>query len=214
MDIRKLGLWLLVILASHTTGSASEMARINSIRIIPVADGITPLTNLAPDGLQGMIVKGFRENGNAHAYNHYMVLLRLPNEPVKWYLATFDTHNSPPGQNSQLDTLKDQPHTGEDTVTTVKFAHATIDAAQATIAIIARRDINVVESIPEASPVQLEIYRLVKNPLEFLVGWPPYYFDLFTSFPLKGRYTNADCALAAELGLAMTKTERIDSGCP
>lgn len=214
MNIWNICLWSFLVLACQSTGNASEMARIKAIRIIPVADGITPLKNLPPDGLQGMIVKGFRENGNAHAYNHYMVLLRLPDDPVKWYLATFDTHNSPPGQNGQLDTLKDQPHTGEDTVTTVKFAHATIDAAQATIAIIARRDISVVNSMPEASPVQLEIYRLVKNSPESLVGWPPYYFDLFTSFPLKGRYTNADCALAAELGLAMTKTERIDSGCP
>lgn len=192
--------------------AAEPMAGIADVTIISLQSGINHVKSLTPDGRPGIITKAWRENGNAHGYNLYTVMVRAQSgEP--WLAVSFDPKG---GRNGNilglLDIVRDAPHTFEDVVTSVSFARARIDGRKGVIAIIAERALEPGKSIPEPSPVVVSVYRLAKLE-EFEIGWPPYYFDLHQRFPLVRQHSDAECALLKELRLRVgEKSERDCAG--
>jgi hypothetical protein len=183
---------------------AAETAAVEEIRVIPVGNGLNCVQNLTTDGHDGLIVQGWRENGNAHGYNRYMVLVK---EGRSLEVVTIV---DPPGAARgdgvlQDDTIRDDPHTFEDAVRSVKFARAKVNGIAATILIVATRDLSHAQSLADATPVDVDVYRLTRNPGD--VGWPEYYFALAVRERLKGTYRNADCALAGELRIPLADSE-------
>ena len=194
----------LLVLVVHEPAPADEKRpHVTDIVEIPIKDGINRFKNLTQDGHDG-IVMGWRDNGNAHGYARYMVLVDMgPKASAPYFLATVDTHDAKRGEGTgELDTIRNDPHTGEDMVSTVKFVHAKVDGAPATILVIATRDLSNTHSIGDETPVDVEFYRMVHKDGD-IVGWPPYYFDLMWRQRLKGTNDNAECALAKEFGLKL-----------
>lgn len=204
MNARTLFLSIFALAAPEIAGATELSSRVTDITIIPVKNGINHVENFAPDGRGGVIVQGWRDNGNAHGYSRYMALVEMERKTLN--VVTIDTHDRARGNGiSEIDSVRDDPHTGEDVVSTVKFARAKVDGTSATVLIIATRDLSKAESLPDVTPVDVEFYRMVEN--SDAVGWPPYYFDLFSRERLKGTYANANCGLAKELGIAVSHVE-------
>ncbi len=174
--------------------------------VVPVAAAETPshrLTQLEPIELKAggnlvqhftldddgpaNILLGYRGNGNAHSYNVYLVLTRGNG------VTGFEKQDK-----SLDDTITDAPHTGEDIVRSVRFAHGEVDGVPATLTFVAHRDIDPEGGIPAASFVDFTVYRLTRDGED-----PPDYFKPIMTTRSNKKYCNADMALRTQFGLAL-----------
>jgi hypothetical protein len=123
----------------------------------------------------------WRENGNAWGYSIFMVR-------AGHSIATV----------GDADRLTDRLHTGEDAITTVRFARGPYRGRTTTFALVADREI--VESVPEPARTTIRVYALVRN--EGPLG-TPYQFVLVNELRPQRRYCSADMALKMEIGFPL-----------
>ena len=148
---------------------------------IPLHSGVNPIANIAGDKTAGSISLDWRENGNAWGYSIFMVRAGRS-------VATVE----------DADRFTDRPHTGEDAITTVRFARGRNGGRTTTFALVADRQI--VESVPDPAPTTIKIYALVRN--EEPLG-TPYHFLLVNELHPQRRYCSADMALKTEIGFPL-----------
>lgn len=146
---------------------------------IPLHSGVNAVANIAGDKTAGSISLDWRENGNAWGYSIFIVQAGSS-------IATV----------GDADHFIDRPHTGEDAITTVRFARGSYRGRTTTFAFVADRAI--VESVPEPAPTTIKVYALMRN--EEPLG-TPYQFLLVNEFHPHRRYCSADMALKTEIGL-------------
>ncbi|HLO78647.1 MAG TPA: hypothetical protein VK196_19500 [Magnetospirillum sp.] len=196
-------LFLVGTLAGHMDARAAEgPAKITEIVPIILKNATTSVDNFAPDQHRGMIVRAWRDTGNAHGYYRYMVMVEGGGDRKPWHLATIDTHDQKRGERGpEMDTIRDAPHTFEDIVESVKFARAKVNGEPRTLMIVAIRDTGKADSLADKTPVDVEFYQLTIGDEED--GTPPYYFDRIQAVRVKGTYSNADCALAKEVAAVL-----------
>jgi hypothetical protein len=198
---------LLGVLLSSGAPAASPGPRVTALVPLALHSGANPVSRLAPDGRDGLIVLGWRENGNAHGYDLALVLLRdKAGTPFK--VVRVDR----PGGAAWSDGITDDPHTGEDMVSSFRFARGRIDGRPATLLLVATRDAG--ETIPDPSRVTFEIYAMEHAPE---VGTTPDHFRLIAKERSDGPYCNADMALARRFDLPLGASyagARTASGCP
>ena len=144
--------------------------------------GLNNISNIAGDGRPGSISLTWRENGNAWGYDIYTVM-------VAGSVATHDDQTS----------FVDQPHTGEDSIVSVRFAKGRYQNRTTLFALVAKRDI--VNSVPEPAKVEIKTYALVRN--DAGLG-TPYVFETVRKFSGSRLYCNAEMALKTELGLPLS----------
>jgi hypothetical protein len=143
--------------------------------------GVNPVRDMAGDGKAGQITVDWRENGNAWSYHLFTVT-------IGGSVATF----------GDKERLTDSPHTGEDSITAVRFARGSHAGHLTTIALVASRKIT--GPVPDPAPATLTRYALVRN--DGGIG-TPYQFVVVGRLETQRRYCNADMALHTEWGLAL-----------
>jgi hypothetical protein len=156
-------------------------ASTSALTPIQLHAGINPIPDIAGDGKAGSISVDWRENGNAWGYTIFMVR-------AGGSIATVD----------DADRFTDRPHTGEDVITSVRFARGRYKGRATTFALVAERTI--VESVPAPAHTTIKIYALLRN--DEPLG-TPYYFLKLNEAAAKRDYCNADMALKTELGFPL-----------
>lgn len=178
------------------TLAAAALAGTSAAALIPIQlrPGVNPIPNIAGDGKAGSISVDWRENGNAWGYNIFMVR-------AGGSIASVDNG----------DQFTDRPHTGEDIITSVRFARGRYQGRVTTFALVAERTI--VESVPAPARTTVKIYVLRRN--DEPLG-TPYYFLKLREAAAKRNYCNADMALKTEVGFPLPRDysgPRTPDGC-
>jgi hypothetical protein len=116
---RILSLAILGTFAALTTAQAAE-PRITYLEPISLQSGINRIPAFAPDGREGIVVIGWRENGNAHSFDLALVLLR-GNKGGPWNVVRVE-----PAMGDQAgtgaDVITDDLHTDDDMVQVFRLA--------------------------------------------------------------------------------------------
>lgn len=180
-------------------GAAPDISHLKEIQ---VGYGISTIKHFAPDDRDATILKVWRENFNAHGYMLFVVMLprsavRLPRAGALSVVSVEQPDDAP------LDVLRDDPHTGEDVVRSIRFARAEIAGVSATLPIIAERLISFGDgkSYVGLSPVEITVYQLDTHG-EQCCRTPDMFLPVAVLHP-PGGYCHADKALAKALGLAL-----------
>lgn len=174
--------------------AATALISLGSLSPIPLHSGLNPVASIAGDKTAGSISVDWRENGNAWGYSIFMVRAGSSVATV-----------------GDADRFTDRPHTGEDAITTVRFARGPYKGRTTTFALIADREI--VESVPGPARTTIKVYALVRN--EEPLG-TPYQFQLVDELHPQRRYCSADMALKTEVGFPLRRNydgPRTPDGC-
>ena len=176
---------------------------------IPLHLGLNKVAKLTPEGRDGVITMAWRDNGNAHGFNVFTVMVHEAEAPPgeEWTVASFFD-----GDNETL-TETDAPHTTEDYVRSIRF----IRGATGTLAIIAARDIFGENGMVDKSAVAFTVFKLTRRPDNDPLGRPHHYFERVAAWVSEKRYCNSETALAVELGLpppADWPGNKLPDGCP
>jgi hypothetical protein len=170
-------------------------ARLAGLRVMHIHPGVNTVPNFAGDGRGARIVEGWRDNGNAHGYHLYVVLLPVKPGGTDWNVVGVDD------AERFEDTVADAPHTGEDIVRRVVFARGLLDGHDATLLLMATRQWR--NSIPEPAITEIRVYELRRNDGD--VGETQDYFQSVGSYLTKIEYCNADNALKDEFGIPLPR---------
>lgn len=196
-----LRLLLAALLALGMAGPASAESkhRFTDLVPIPLKSGPNTIERFAPDGRTAIVTLGWRENGNAHAYDLYLVL--MPGRGgAGWNVVGFDNLTASGGGFE--DTIRDAPHTGEDVVRSVRFVRGRVDGEPATFAFVANRDIDPEEGIPGPAFVDFTVYRLVPGESS---GTTADMFQPVETLRSTTRFCHAEKALLRQFGIPLTK---------
>jgi len=108
MILRPLLAALLALGMAGPAAAAEPKHRFTDLVPIPLKSGPNTIERFAPDGRSAIVTLGWRENGNAHGYDLYLVLM-AGNSGVPEVVG-FDTLTRDGGGFE--DTIRDDPHTG------------------------------------------------------------------------------------------------------
>ena len=176
---------LFVVLSVTIGGVSANSWAAPSLTPVRLQSGVNPISNIAGDGKSGSISLGWRDNGNAWGYNIFTVM--VGNNIV--------THEV---DGKDFDQFRDSPHTGDDMITSVRFARGVFRGRKTLMALVANRDFQT--SIPDPAIATITIYALIAN--NEGVG-TPYQFTRIANRVTKRSYCNADMALKTELGFPL-----------
>ena len=118
------------------------------------------IPKFAPDGRD--VVLGWRDNGNAHGYE---LPCRDAADEARCFLLERRRHLSQGFDAPIEDTIRDDPHLGEDLVRAVRFARGTLDGTPATLLFTATRELDVEVGIPGPCFTSFDVYRLTQSAL-------------------------------------------------
>ena len=168
---------------SFVTAMASGLLATAAAGLVPISlhPGTNQIANFAGDGKTGTISLYWRENGNAWGYNILSV-------SAGGSLATVEGK----------DHFTARPHTGEDVITSVRFARGRYKGHLTTFALVADR--NIVDAVPNPAATTITIYALTRS--DEPVG-TPYLFAKVNALHPKRRYCDADMALKTEVGFPL-----------
>ncbi len=179
--------------------------KLTDLTEIEMPYGVTTIEDFDRNGRKGMVVVGYRPTGTAGSYNRFTFLIKSDDmaEPTvsAWDIVTTDTRNRSVGVVGVVDSVRDQPHTDEDRVASVRLFKARLDGEPATILIEAWRDLAKAESIPSPTPATIEIYRLTKD----VEGYST--FERVEVARSTELYGNIDFALCRELKVPIPRNE-------
>ena len=189
----RLGILVCIAIANMSSAVAGDIRdRLTDISPIPIRQGTNEIPDLSQDGRAGMITLGWRDNGNAHGYDVFLVMMETAPGNRDWNVIL-----GPWG-----DLVTDYPHFGEDTVRSVRFVRARLDGIPLTALIIADRDI--LDGYPSPAKTKIEVYRIADGSDE--VGTTHDYFEEVGSFTANRLYCNAEMAMQTELGIPVRVT--------
>ena len=184
---------------SNDPASAAESKRaLTDLAVIPLQQGVNTVERFSSDGRQAIIAKGWRDNGNAHGYNFFLVLMPTAVGRADWNVVD----KVVPDKWHSSDFIRDDPHMDEDFISSVRFARGKVNGVAATLLITATRQILPDKGIPEPSIVVFEVYRLEAN-VEGDVGTTRDFFKRVLNWKSDKKYSNSDLALQKELGLPL-----------
>lgn len=184
---------------SPANGAAVPLReRLASPQVVRLAPGANTVPGFAGDDRSALITLGWRDNGNAHGFDLYLVM--LPSRPggTDWNVVGVETDK---GLEA---TITDAPHTGEDVVRSVRFARALLDGRPATLLFTATRRFNPSAGIPGPSKTDVQVYALRANTEG--PGSTREYFESVGRFTTTTAYCNAEMALFQELGVPLPRS--------
>jgi hypothetical protein len=192
-------LFLPLMLASVSWAQAPPdlKSRLTGLQPIEIKEGLTRIANAEGDGRDAQVFCAWRDNGNAWGFHVYMVTMPRKFEGgagTDWWIVGMERDpNGAPAFN-----ITDTPHTGEDAITTVRFARGQLDGKPSTLLITAERQWK--NSVPDPAVAAIRVYVLKNNEDEG-PGTTPDAFEPALSFTTTATYSDANAALKAELGL-------------
>ena len=183
--MRSIAVFVSVFALAATASAAPNVDRLTTI---PLRLGINSIAQFAPDGREARIAVGWRDNGNAHGYRVFLVLMPTKHGGMDWNVVGFED-----GQ-SFSDELRDEPHTGEDVVRAVRF----VRTGQKPAVIVASRKWS--ESYYDRAETTISIYHLRRTD-----GGPVTrdYFSVTRQWKARKSYCNAELALRDEVHLPL-----------
>ena len=194
-------LYLAVLLLMTCVPAAADTgAAITDIKVVPLTQEITPIPSMTSDGRDGKIIKAWRENGNAQAYNLFLVTA----DGKVVGVAT---------DRGFADNIRDEPHTGKDAVESIRFAWGRVGGEKAFLLITATRIIAPDYGPGDPSQVIFDIYQLTGNGD---LGKTGDFFMRIHEFNADKKYCNSDLALTKNLGLPLPQPfegPNQDDGC-
>ena len=199
MILRPLLAALLALGMAGPAATAEPKHRFTELVPIPLKSGPNTIERFAPDGRSAIVTLGWRENGNAHAYDLFLVLMQ--GNGGGWNVVGFDNLTAAGGEFE--DTIRDAPHTGEDVVRSVRFVRGKIDGEAATMVFVAQRGFDPEEGIPGPSLVDYTVYRLVPGEE---VGTTTDMFQPVETVQSTTRFCHAEKALLRQFGIPLTKS--------
>lgn len=185
----------IVFLALTGAAPNPSISIVRGARPLVLHRGVTTIPNFAGDGRDAMIALGWRDNGNAHGFDQFTVMMP-PSRGEDWNIVGLERGD--PNANFQ-NFIRDDPHTGEDNVTSVRFVRATFQGRSSILLVVADRHWE--ESIPEPARTTIDLYALKRSDGD--VGETSDYYKRIASETLKTRYCDSDMALHVELGFPL-----------
>jgi hypothetical protein len=171
--------------------SPAERGRqVTDLTDIPLGPGVNRIARFTPDGGDAIIVQGWRDNGNAHGYSLFVVIVNGTEIAGVDYGDHFE------------DTVRDEPHAGEDTIKSVRFARGKFNGTAATFLITASRDLSHASSLVDPAYVVIDLYELVDAESPG-IGTTVKFFKRVSQIRSTTRYCNSDLALFKEFGLPL-----------
>ena len=190
---------LTVAIASPAAAAEQPKHHFTDLAPIPLKPGPNTIAHFAPDGRGAIVTLGWRENGNAHGYDLYLVLMEGNSGASE--VVGFDTL-TPDGGGFE-DTIRDDPHTGEDVVRSVRFVRGKIDGQPGTFVFVAERGLDPEEGIPGPSLVDYIVFKLVPGEG---VGTTSDMFEPVEKLQSTTKFCHAEKALLKQYGLPLTKS--------
>jgi hypothetical protein len=187
---------LVSVSSSLYAATPDERSRLSDLRAIPLHSGLNSIPNLAGDGRTGTIIDAWRDNGNAHGYSVFMVL--LPSTEGDHQLQVVGIDNT----KGVAEFMRDDPHTGEDALASVVFARGRLDGKPVTLLIEATRDFPKT-AIPDPSRTTIAVYSLRR--FGGGVGSTPDDFELVFKLRTTRTFCHSEMALHQELGLPLSR---------
>jgi hypothetical protein len=188
---------LVLVLGWSFAGPAyAQPAHLSRIEPIPLASGVNRIERFSADGREAIITLGWRDNGNAWGYDLFQVMMPANRGGSFWNVVGIDRSGS---DHVFEDFIRDSPHTGEDMIRSIRFAHAFIGGLPATVLLTATRDTSKEEWL-QRSPAMIEVYQLARANS---VGTTRDYFAPVVSLRAPGLFCNADVALSQIFSLPL-----------
>jgi hypothetical protein len=175
---------------AFATGAAAA-PNLGRLTPIPLQTGVNRIAQFSSDGREARIVLAWRDNGNAHGYDVFLVLMPTKRGGTDWNVVGLET-----GQ-SFSDEIRDAPHTGEDVATAVRFVRR---GTKPLVVMASRR---IVESYPAPAETMIKVYELRRS--DGVPGTTIDYFAVTRQWKARERYCNAELALHDEVGLPLRK---------
>jgi hypothetical protein len=175
--------------------------RLADLKQIEIHPGLTRIRDAEGDGRDAQVFNAWRDNGNAWGFNVYIVTMPRRAEDGRgpdWQVVGIGIE--PKGGLAAEAT--DRPHTGEDALTSVRFARGRLDGKAATLLVIASRDPK--GAVPDPAETTIRILAL-KNAEDQGAGTTPDVFETALTFTTTATYSSTDEALLRELGLPLPK---------
>lgn len=212
IGVARWGIWFLSSMAAFVLPTGAAEPKLADLVPIKLTAGVNRIPKFAPDGRDGLIVLGWRDNGNAHGYDLYVVLLPTKPGASDWNVVGI----FPKGYAAPIeDTIQDDPHLGEDVVRAVRFARGTLDGKPTTLLITATRELDVDVGIPGPSFTSFDVYRL--TPSDGGIGSTADFFERVSHERSTTKFCNALMALFRAFGLALPASyagPKTVDGCP
>jgi hypothetical protein len=195
-------------MAVAVSGQAATPAQLlRGATELSLRPGVNRVANFTGDGRDAMVIRGWRDNGNAHSYTLYTILVRTTAPARDWNVLGVERGTA------FDDNIADAPHTGEDVVTSVRFVKADYQHRRQILLVTATRRWK--DSIPDPAETDIQIFALRQSHGD--VGTTPDFFARIMSFRTRAKYCHADMALKEEAGLPLPAGyggEPNRSGCP
>lgn len=203
---------LLSSVAAFMLPAGAAEPKLSDLVPIKLAAGVNRIPKFAPDGRDGLIVLGWRDNGNAHGYDLHVVMLPTKPGASDWNVVGI----FPKGFDAPIeDTIRDDPHLGEDVVSAVRFARGTLDGKPATLLVTATRELDADVGIPGPSLTSFDVYRLTRS--DGGIGSTADFFERVSHVRSTTKFCNAQMALFNRFGLALPASyagPKTADGCP
>jgi hypothetical protein len=184
------------LLISVSAAYAESAPELSELTPIPLKAGLNRVPQFSSDGREATILLGWRDNGNAHGYDLFVVTMPSRQGGKDTQVVGIDEGGTGGRFN---DVIRDQPHTGEDIVRFVRFARGMVNGKPSTLLLTATRDI--AGAYPEPAFVDFVAYRLERS--DGAPGATVDYFAPIARFRSEGRYCNAEMALSAAFNVPL-----------
>ncbi len=197
MTMRRAWIFGLLFLAGPVFAAPAEHG-ITGLRVIPLTETVNEVTNFTPDGRAAKIVR---------AYDNSAWLYLVMVKSRRGDSSGGEGWNVVPWRNREgrlVEPILDAPHTGEDYVRSIAFAHGRIDGEDATLLIESERNLAGIP-IPDAAPVTYSVYRFENSTGAFAGDIEV--FDLVRSWDAPRKFCNANLAMRAEFGFPVADYE-------
>ena len=199
---------VLTVASSAALAALPALPLLTDVEPINIGFGINRIAAFTRDGRPATIVLSRRENGNAHGYDVLLVTIDRPaDEQVVSMPELVEVEAK---DRRWKDTIQVETFDDENTLSAVRFVHARIAGAPATLLLEARRIVGQAPALTDAMPVELSVWRL-DGPREE-VGRTPDAFLLIGSRTTARRYCSADVALSKEFGVPLPDGDFEDTG--
>ncbi len=177
----------------QTRSEPQSKGLVTDLVAIPLQPGPNRVTRFAADGRDADITLAWRDEGSGHGRDIFLITM-----PSKDGTGWRSVDLLQDGASASSGLIADDPHRGDDTLRSLRFARGKVEGQDATLLLIATR------SKPDssaASDAVYEVYRLVQ--IDGRDG-----FARIARHVLAGGYCNADMALSVASGLPLRSSYR------